>query len=213
MGATSHSWARRAGGRAARPNCERAGRWHMGPSGRRGQRVGVGAAGGHLEGQERGGRSGPTPASLRGQLRQPGQCPAAVEGLPLGCQNNPKGSFQTRGQTAGPGGCSPLAPPHCAQVPRGGERASSASPPSLLPDPPRSPSSPSHSRWLSCLHFPDLSRTRSYSDSRCPSADGSSRSRGREQRRPRSSISRASPAAERAGADPCNCRLEAAEPQ
>ena len=46
MGATSQSWARRAGGGAARRDCKRAGWQHMGPSGRRGRRVGAGVAGG-----------------------------------------------------------------------------------------------------------------------------------------------------------------------
>nr|KAF6349113.1 hypothetical protein mMyoMyo1_011669 [Myotis myotis] len=52
--------------------------------------------------------------------------------------------------------------------------------------------------WLSLLHFPDLSRTRSSSSGRCPSADGSGRSSG----------SRVSREAERAGSELGNCRLE-----
>lgn len=128
------------------------------------------------------------------------------------CQNNPKGFFQTRGQTAGRARASTSS---SRSAPRSRAVASQPAPLPLLlsclilPAPP----SPSHSCRLSRLHFPDLSRTRSSSGSRCPSADGSGRSRGQEQPRARRGSSRAAPAAERAGADPNNCRLEAAEPQ
>lgn len=48
-------------------------------------------------------------------------CPCDRRRVPR-CQNNRKGSFRTRGQTAG--GRSHLYQPQCAPLPRGGDRAS-----------------------------------------------------------------------------------------
>ena len=126
-----------------------------------------------------------------------------------------RGASKHTGKARGRETASYLAHPQCSQLPRDGEQTAFASPP-LLPDPPRSsplrllPPTPG---CLSRLHFPDLSRTRSSSGSRCPSTDGRGRSLGGEQPRARRGDSRTSLAAERAGADVCNCRLEAAEPQ
>lgn len=69
MGATSQSWERRAGGGAARRDWKRAGWLHMGPSGRRGRRVGAGVAGGPLRGKDRGCSTGPATARLRARRR------------------------------------------------------------------------------------------------------------------------------------------------
>ena len=157
--------------------------------------------------------AGSATARLRARLRAGLGSVLPLRPAAPGCQNNRKGSFRTPGQTAG--GRSHLAQPQCAPLPRGGDRASqfcfpSSSPARSFPLPPLLPPTPG---CLSRLHFPDLSRTRSSSGSRCPSADGSGRSRGREQPRALRGSWRASPATERAGADPSNCRLEAAEPQ
>lgn len=113
MGATSQSRARRrrAGGRTPRADGERAGRRHMGPSGRRGRRVGARAAGR---------RAGP-----RSDRPAPG------------CQKPPQGTLPNRLAKRRARGCLSPRPAQCARLPRDGEQASSA-PPSLLPDPPRS---------------------------------------------------------------------------
>lgn len=100
MGATSQSQAWRAGGEVAQTDCQRAGLRHMAPSGRRGRRVGAGAAERPLGGKKRGGGTGPASASRRVRLGVGLGTVLPLYLASLRCQNNPKGSFQTRGQTA-----------------------------------------------------------------------------------------------------------------
>lgn len=94
MGATSQSRARRAGGRTARSDCERSGWRHMGPSGRRGWRVGTLAAGGPSSGKSEEWAQASPCRPARPTSGKPRQCPAAVIGVPLVATNNPKGMLQ-----------------------------------------------------------------------------------------------------------------------
>lgn len=126
--------------------------------------------------------------------------PAAVPGV-APVANNSQGRLGSRGAERGAG--APLPEPAAVLPAAARGRASRRR---FLPPPGSSGSAfpvlPSPG-WLSLLHFPDLSRTRSSASGRCPSADGSGRSSG----------SRVSPEAERAGSELGNCRLETPDPQ
>lgn len=139
MGATSQSCARRAGGGAARRDCKRAGWQHMGPSGRRGRRVGAGVAGGPLGGKHRGGGAEPATARLRARRRAGPGSALRLQHADAQLPKQPKGVLPNTWANLWPGRGSHLVQPQCALKPRGGEPTGSASPPPLLPDPPRSP--------------------------------------------------------------------------
>lgn len=145
MGATSQSRERRTAGRAPPMQAPRAA---LGPSGRRGRRVGARAAG-----EPRGERAG------------------AWRPVP-------------RARSAGGARSCP--------------RRSPAQPQSAQPPRARRPASPPRPARQGRPRFPDLSRTRSSSGSRCPSADGSVRGRGRELPRALGDGSRAPPPGGRA---------------
>lgn len=99
MGATSQSWARRAGGRTARPDCERSGCQHMGPSGRRGRPVGSLATGGTSSGK----RGGAGLLACASHFEHAWAVSSCCKRRASGCHKQPKRVLQNTLATRGVG--------------------------------------------------------------------------------------------------------------